>query len=210
MNGAHSGSMNDEFADVATNIDHPVLDVGSQVVDDHAAGSPHRPLTTLECVPIEAGSMGAIQAFTVGLVAVSNQQHQVDGSNGVAISDEFGPIPRVDDSSPESIARITRKYSLVDIVDGLLIKAPSDFHAVSSSPLSGCPVVGPEASVAGAVQPCVLERGLVHAMPISPSKQEHCNLVPISQDECCETKQLAYAVAADLDPSWLHTTTPLL
>ncbi|GMH16184.1 hypothetical protein Nepgr_018025 [Nepenthes gracilis] len=76
MNGTHSGSMNDELANVATNIDHPALDVGSQVVDDHAADSPHRPITNLVCVPIEAGSMGALQASTAGLVAVSNHQHQ--------------------------------------------------------------------------------------------------------------------------------------
>ncbi|GMH17747.1 hypothetical protein Nepgr_019588 [Nepenthes gracilis] len=139
MNGAHSGSINDELANVATNIDHPVLDVGAQFVDVHAAGSPHRPLTTLDYAPIEAGSMGTLQVSTARLVAVSNHQYQVDGSNGVAISDEFGPIPRVDDSTPESIARITLKYSLVDVVDGLLSKAPSDFHDVSSSPLSGCP-----------------------------------------------------------------------
>ncbi|GMH32031.1 hypothetical protein Nepgr_033875 [Nepenthes gracilis] len=133
MNGALSRSMIDEPANVVTNIDHPVLDVGAQFVDDHAAGTPHRPLTTLECVPIVAGSMGALQASTAGLVAVSNQKkHQ----------------------------------------------APSDFHDVSSRPLSGCPVVGHEASLAGAVQPCVMERGLVHALPISPSNQLPSSFAP--------------------------------
>ncbi|GMH03503.1 hypothetical protein Nepgr_005342 [Nepenthes gracilis] len=168
--GALSGSMNDELANVVTNSDHPVLDVGAPFVADHVAGSPHRPLTTLDYVPIEDGSMGALQASIAGLVAVSNHHNQIDGSNGVAISDEFGLIPGVDDSTLESIARITRKYSLVDVVDGLLIKAPSKFQDVSSIPLSGCPVEGSEASVAVAVQPCDLERGLVHALPnVDPS-----------------------------------------
>ncbi|GMH19210.1 hypothetical protein Nepgr_021051 [Nepenthes gracilis] len=121
--GALSGSMNDEPANVVTNTDHPVLDVGAPFVADHAAGSPHRPLTST-------------------------------GVDGVAISDEFGLIPGVDGSTPESIARIARKYSLVDVVDGLLNKAPSD-----------CPIKGSEASVAEAVQPCDLGRGLVHALP---------------------------------------------
>ncbi|GMH14006.1 hypothetical protein Nepgr_015847 [Nepenthes gracilis] len=75
--------------------------------------------------------------------------------------------------TPESIARITRKYSLVEGVEGSLIKAPSEFPDVSSSPLSGCPVEGSEVSLAGAVLPCDLERGLAHALPMSPSKQEH-------------------------------------
>ncbi|GMH14515.1 hypothetical protein Nepgr_016356 [Nepenthes gracilis] len=134
--GALSGSMNDELATVVTNTDHPMLDEGAQFVNDHAAGSPQRP----------------------------SQLGLIDGSNGVANSDEFGPIPGVDDSTPESIARITRKYSLVEVVDGSLIKAPSEFPDVSSSPLSGCPAEGSEASLPGAVLPCDLESGLVHTL----------------------------------------------
>ncbi|GMH07536.1 hypothetical protein Nepgr_009376 [Nepenthes gracilis] len=132
--GTLSGSMNDEPANVVTNTDHPVLDVGAPFVANLAAGSPHRPLTST-------------------------------GVDGVAISDEFGLIPGVDGSTPESIAQIARKYSLIDVVDGLLKKAPSEFQDVRSIPLSGCPVKGSEASVAEAVQPCDLGRGLVHALP---------------------------------------------
>ncbi|GMH16881.1 hypothetical protein Nepgr_018722 [Nepenthes gracilis] len=76
------------------------------------------------------------------------------GSNGVANSEEFGPIPGVDDSTPESI---------------------------TLSPLPGCPVEGFEDSMAGAVMPCTLEHGLVHTLSMSPPKQEHCDLVAISQ-----------------------------
>ncbi|GMH14553.1 hypothetical protein Nepgr_016394 [Nepenthes gracilis] len=55
------------------------------------------------------------------------------GSNGVANSVEFGPIPGVDDSTPKSIKRITRKYSLVEVVDDSLIKVPSEFPDVCSN-----------------------------------------------------------------------------
>ncbi|GMH21142.1 hypothetical protein Nepgr_022984 [Nepenthes gracilis] len=81
--------------------------------------------------------------------------------------------------TPESIARITRMYSSVDVVEESLITAPAEFPAVISSPVSGCPVEGSEASLAGAVLPCDLERGVAHALPMTPSKQELCNLVPI-------------------------------
>ncbi|GMH31737.1 hypothetical protein Nepgr_033581 [Nepenthes gracilis] len=103
------------------------------------------------------------------------------GSNGVANSVVIGPIPGVDDSTPESITRIIRKYSLAEVVDVSLIKAPSEFPDVSSCPLPGCPVEDYEDSMAGAVMPCILERGLVHTLPISPPKPEHCDLVAISQ-----------------------------
>ncbi|GMH19583.1 hypothetical protein Nepgr_021424 [Nepenthes gracilis] len=81
-------------------------------------------------------------------------------------NDEFGPIPGVDGSTSESIARIIRKYSLVEVVDGLLNKAPSAFQDVSSFSLSGCSVEGHEASVAEAVESCDLGRGNVHTLPI--------------------------------------------
>ncbi|GMH08598.1 hypothetical protein Nepgr_010438 [Nepenthes gracilis] len=137
--GALFVSMIDELANVVTNTDHPVLDVGAPFVADHAAGSPHRPLKTLDYVPFEDGSKGAHQPSFDGLDAVSSHYNQTDGSNG---SNEFGFIPGVDGSTPESIARIARKYSQVDVVDGLLNKAPSEFQDVSSIPLSGCPVKG--------------------------------------------------------------------
>ncbi|GMH18567.1 hypothetical protein Nepgr_020408 [Nepenthes gracilis] len=85
------------------------------------------------------------------------------GVDGVAISDEFGPIPGVDGSTPESIARIARKYSLVDVVDGLLNKAPFEFQEVRS--LSGCPVKRSEASVNEAVLICDPGRGLEVTLP---------------------------------------------
>ncbi|GMH31876.1 hypothetical protein Nepgr_033720 [Nepenthes gracilis] len=68
------------------------------------------------------------------------------GVVGVANSVESGLIPGVDGSTPESIARITRKYSLVDAVEGLLNKDPIEFQEVDSIPLSGCPSKGLEAS----------------------------------------------------------------
>ncbi|GMH15597.1 hypothetical protein Nepgr_017438 [Nepenthes gracilis] len=97
-------------------------------------------------------------------------QHVADhaaGSNGVANSVEFGPIPGVDDSTLESITRITRKYSLAEVVDDSLSKVPSEFPEVYSSPLPGSSVEGYEELMAGAVMPCILERGLVHTLPIS-------------------------------------------
>ncbi|GMH19817.1 hypothetical protein Nepgr_021658 [Nepenthes gracilis] len=179
--GALSGSTNAEPANVASSFDNPGLDVGTQVVDDLAADYPQRQHTNLVCVQIGAGSMEAPQTSTVELGADSNHQHQVDGSIGIAASAEIGPTPRVDDSTPESIVRITRKYSLADAVDGLLFKAPSDLHDVSSCPLSGDPDMGPEDSGAEVVLPCILESGSVHALPLSLSKQELDNLMPMSQ-----------------------------
>ncbi|GMH09749.1 hypothetical protein Nepgr_011590 [Nepenthes gracilis] len=110
--GVLSGSMNDEHANVVTTTDLPVLDVGAPCVADHVAGSLHRPQTTLETVPIEDESKGAHQpSMFAGLNSISNPCHhnQIDGSSGEAISDEFGLIPGVDVSTPESIARIARK-----------------------------------------------------------------------------------------------------
>ncbi|GMH31954.1 hypothetical protein Nepgr_033798 [Nepenthes gracilis] len=90
------------------------------------------------------------------------------GPNGVANSLEFGPILGFDDSTPESIKRITRKYSLAGVVDDSLIKVPSEFPDVCSSPLPGCSVEGFEDSKVEAVMPCNLECGLVHSLPMSP------------------------------------------
>ncbi|GMH22889.1 hypothetical protein Nepgr_024732 [Nepenthes gracilis] len=87
------------------------------------------------------------------------------GVDGDAISDELGLNPGVDGSTQESIARIARKYSLVDVVDGLLNKAPFEFHEVRPIPLSGCPVKGSEASVAEAEMICDSGRGLELALP---------------------------------------------
>ncbi|GMH15546.1 hypothetical protein Nepgr_017387 [Nepenthes gracilis] len=193
--GALSGSTNAEPANVASSFDNPGLDVGTQVVDALVADYPHRQHTNLVCVQIGAGSLEAPQASTVELGADSNHQHQVDGSIGIAASAEIGPAPRVDDSTPESIVRITRKYSLADAVDGLLFKAPSDLHDVSSCPLSGDPVMGPEDSGAEVVLPCILESGLVHALPLSLSKQELDNLMPMSQVEGPPEGDLAHATA---------------
>ncbi|GMH03444.1 hypothetical protein Nepgr_005283 [Nepenthes gracilis] len=183
--GALSGSTNAEPANVASSFDNPGLDVGTQVVDDLVADYPQRQHTNLVCVQIGAGSMEAPQTSTVELGDDSNNQHQVDGSIGIAASAEVGPTPRVDDSTPESIVRISRKYSLADAVDGLLSKAPSDLHDVSSCPLSGDPDMGPEDSGAEVVLPCILESGLVHALPLSLSKQELDNLMPMSQPVAC-------------------------
>ncbi|GMH18604.1 hypothetical protein Nepgr_020445 [Nepenthes gracilis] len=145
----------------------PRVGCGCSVCGDHVAGSLHRPLTTPDTVPIEDKSKGASPSMFVGLDSVSNPCHhnQIDGSSGDAISDEFGLILGVDGSTPESIARIARKYSLVDVVDGLLYKAPSDFQDVNSIPLSGCSVEGSEALVAEAVQSCDPGRRIVHALP---------------------------------------------
>ncbi|GMH13992.1 hypothetical protein Nepgr_015833 [Nepenthes gracilis] len=132
--GALSGSMKDEPAYVVTNSDHSLLDVGAPCVDDHVAGSPHRPLLNA-------------------------------GVDGVAIADECGLIPVVDGSTPESIARIARKYSLVDVVDGLLNKVPLVYQAVSSTPMSGCPIKSSEATSPEEVQPCDPGYGPVHALP---------------------------------------------
>ncbi|GMH22101.1 hypothetical protein Nepgr_023944 [Nepenthes gracilis] len=87
------------------------------------------------------------------------------GVDGDAISVELGLIPGVDGYTPESIARITRKYSLVDVVEGLLNKAPIEFQEVESIPLSGCPVKGFEASVVDAVMICEPGRGLELTLP---------------------------------------------
>ncbi|GMH31924.1 hypothetical protein Nepgr_033768 [Nepenthes gracilis] len=87
------------------------------------------------------------------------------GVDGDAISDELGLNPSADGSTPESIARIARKYSLADVVDGLLNKAPFDFQEVRSIPLSSCPVKGSEASVAEAEMICDSGRGLELALP---------------------------------------------
>ncbi|GMH15571.1 hypothetical protein Nepgr_017412 [Nepenthes gracilis] len=59
---------------------------------------------------------------------------------------------------------------------------PSEFPEVCSSPLPGSSVQGYEDLMAGAVMPCILERGLVHTLPISPPQQEHCDLVAIRQE----------------------------
>ncbi|GMH04963.1 hypothetical protein Nepgr_006803 [Nepenthes gracilis] len=87
------------------------------------------------------------------------------GVDGVAISDECGLIPEVDGATPESIARIARKYSLAEVVDGLLNKAPFELQDVRPIPLSGCPVKGSEASVDEDVQFYDSGCGLVHALP---------------------------------------------
>ncbi|GMH18603.1 hypothetical protein Nepgr_020444 [Nepenthes gracilis] len=122
--------MNDEHANVVTTTDHPVLDVGAPCVADHVAGSLHRPLTTLDTVPIEDKSKGAHQpSMFVGLDSVSNPCHhnQIDGSSGDAISDEFGLIPGVDGSTPESIARIARKAAKLRSIR--FSRLPSGPHA---------------------------------------------------------------------------------
>ncbi|GMH25876.1 hypothetical protein Nepgr_027719 [Nepenthes gracilis] len=87
---------------------------------------------------------------------------EVDGD---AISDELGLNPGVDGSTPESIARIASKYSLEDVVDGLLNKAPFELQEVRSIPLSGCPGNGSEASVAEAEMIRDSGRGLELALP---------------------------------------------
>ncbi|GMH12899.1 hypothetical protein Nepgr_014740 [Nepenthes gracilis] len=87
------------------------------------------------------------------------------GVVGVAISDECGLIPEVDGATPESIARIAHKYSLAEVVDGLLNKAPFELQDVRPIPLSGCPVKGSEASVDEAMQFCDSGCSLVHALP---------------------------------------------
>ncbi|GMH21234.1 hypothetical protein Nepgr_023076 [Nepenthes gracilis] len=227
MNGVHSGSMNEELANVATDIEHPVLDVRNAdasyvnaldqqtcnpATDDclarglvssmpaHLIDSGPIPTTYAECSSGLVGDVYEIDEAHSGSMSVkfanvnTNSEHpELDegaqnvadhaaGSNGVANSVEFGPIPGVDDSTPESITRITRKYSLVKSVDVSLIKAPSEFPDVSSCPLPGCPVEDYEDSMAGAVMPCILERGLVHTLPMSPPKPERCDLVAISQE----------------------------
>ncbi|GMH22898.1 hypothetical protein Nepgr_024741 [Nepenthes gracilis] len=149
-----------------------------------------------------AGSVGDVYANDkdlsgsvkdkLAIVATNTEHPEVDdgaqyvadhaaGPNGVANSVEFGPIPGIDDSTPESIKRITRKYSLAEVVDDFLIKVPSEFPDVSSSPLPGCSVEGFDDSKVGAVMPCNLERGLVHSLPMSPPQQEHCDLVGLRQ-----------------------------
>ncbi|GMH21007.1 hypothetical protein Nepgr_022849 [Nepenthes gracilis] len=87
------------------------------------------------------------------------------GVDGVAIADEYGLDSGVDGSTPESIARIARKYSLVDVVDGLLNKVPLVCQDVRSIPLSGCLIKSSEATSAEEVQPCDPGCGLVHALP---------------------------------------------
>ncbi|GMH15581.1 hypothetical protein Nepgr_017422 [Nepenthes gracilis] len=74
-------------------------------------------------------------------------------------------LNRVDGSTPESIGRIARKYSLVDVVDGLSNKVPLVYQDVRSIPLSGCPIKSSEATSAEEVQPCDPGCGLVHALP---------------------------------------------
>ncbi|GMH22931.1 hypothetical protein Nepgr_024774 [Nepenthes gracilis] len=126
-----------------------------------------------------------------------NVADHAGGSFGVANSVVIGPILGVDDSTPESIARITRKYSLAEVVDVSLIKAPSEFPVDSSCSLPGCPVEGYVDSMAGAVMPCILELGLVHTMPISSPKPELCDLGAISQ-EAATLLRRPLAVHADL------------
>ncbi|GMH21115.1 hypothetical protein Nepgr_022957 [Nepenthes gracilis] len=132
------------------------------VPEDVGALSDSGPIQTslAEC---SSGSVGDVYEIDVahsgsmndklGNVVTNNDHPELDegaqyvadhaaGSIGVANSEEFGPIPRVDDSTPESISRITRKYSLAEVVEGSLIKAPSEFPDANSSPLPGCPVEG--------------------------------------------------------------------
>ncbi|GMH31699.1 hypothetical protein Nepgr_033543 [Nepenthes gracilis] len=99
--------------------------------DEHA-----NPLKQPRIHPFEDESKGAITFYVLRVEFVLNPRHhnQIDGSSGEAISDEFGLIPGVDVSTPESIVRIARKYSPVDVVDGLLNKAPSTFK-MSPDPL---------------------------------------------------------------------------
>ncbi|GMH26472.1 hypothetical protein Nepgr_028315 [Nepenthes gracilis] len=117
-------------------------------------------------------------------VLVEDTQNVADHAGrsfGVANSVVIGPIPGVDDSTPESIARITRKYSLAEVEDVSLIKAPSEFPVDSLCSLPGCPVEGYVDSMTGAVMPRILELGLVHTMPISSIKPELSDLGAISQ-----------------------------
>ncbi|GMH26500.1 hypothetical protein Nepgr_028343 [Nepenthes gracilis] len=120
-----------------------------------------------------------------------NVADHADGSYGVANSVVIGPIPGVDDSTPESIARITRKYSLAEVVDVSLIKAPSEVLVDSSCPLPGCPVEGYVDSMAGAVMPCILEHGLVHTMPISSPKPELVTRGPLAEVDRPPVRTLA-------------------
>ncbi|GMH02163.1 hypothetical protein Nepgr_004002 [Nepenthes gracilis] len=193
MKGAHSGSMNEELAYVATDIEHLVLDVRSADVssvnaldqqtcnpatDDclarglvssmpaHLIDSGLIPSTYVECSSGLVGDVYEIDEAPSGpmsdkfAIVDTNSEHpeleegaqnvadHAAGSIGVANSVEFGPIPGVDDSTLESITRITRKYSLAEVVDVSLIKAPSEFPYVSSCPLPGCPVEDYEDSMA--------------------------------------------------------------
>ncbi|GMH06149.1 hypothetical protein Nepgr_007989 [Nepenthes gracilis] len=102
------------------------------------------------------------------------------GVDGDAISDELGLNPGVDGSTPESIARIARKYSLANVVDGLLNKAPFEFQEVRSISLSGCPVKGSKASVAVAEMICDSGCGLELALPnVDPYAVIHCLMIMV-------------------------------
>ncbi|GMH22894.1 hypothetical protein Nepgr_024737 [Nepenthes gracilis] len=153
----------------------------------------------------------------LAIVATNTEHPEVDdgaqyvadhaaGPNGVANSVEFGPIPGIDDSTPESIKRITCKYSLAEVVDDSLIKVPSEFPDVCPSPLPGCSVEGFGDSKVGAVMPCNLERGLVHSLPMSPPKQEHCDLVTLRQVERPPDRNMASVMC--LSPG-LDVATPV-
>ncbi|GMH27881.1 hypothetical protein Nepgr_029724 [Nepenthes gracilis] len=135
--GVLSGSLNDEHANVVTTTDHHVLDVGAPCVADHIVGSLHRPLTTLETVPIEDESKGAHQpSMFAGLDSVSNPCHhyQIDGSSGEAISDEFGLIPGVDGSTPESIVF----YNALIFISPCCSKAARVSEGPSSGNVAAC------------------------------------------------------------------------
>ncbi|GMH14522.1 hypothetical protein Nepgr_016363 [Nepenthes gracilis] len=104
--------------------------------------------------------------FVADLAAESPHRPPIStGVDGGANSVESGLISGVNGSTPESIARITRKYSLVDAVEGLLNKHPIEFQEVGSIPLSGCPVKGSEASGVETVMICDPGRGLELTLP---------------------------------------------
>ncbi|GMH29589.1 hypothetical protein Nepgr_031432 [Nepenthes gracilis] len=202
--------MNEELAYVANNIDHPMLDVGNADASSINARIADRVIPPPDdCLARLVGDVYENDEAHYGSMSDkfanvdTNSEHpELDegaqnvadhaaGSNGVANSVVIGPILGVDDSTPESIARITRKCSLAEAVDVSLIKAPLEFPDDSSCPLPGCPVEAFVDSMAGAVLPCILERGLVHTLPISTPKPELCDLGTISQVDRPPARNLA-------------------
>ncbi|GMH21105.1 hypothetical protein Nepgr_022947 [Nepenthes gracilis] len=170
MIGAQSGSMYEEIAYVANDIDHPMLDV--RIANASSINALDQQLCLVGDVYENDEAHSGSMSDKFANVDTNSKHPELDEgdqnvadhaaeSNGVANSMVIGPIPGVDDSTPESIARITRKYSLAEAVDVSLIKAPSEFPDDCSCPLPGCPAKDYVDSMAGAVMPCILESGLV-------------------------------------------------
>ncbi|GMH21191.1 hypothetical protein Nepgr_023033 [Nepenthes gracilis] len=156
---------------VVIHNDHAVLVMDDPCVGDHAAGSITRPITILDVATFDEGSKAAHQP-SLSSDFLSNQN---EGSPGVIPSKEYCVSHGVDDSTPESIVRIVRKYSLDDVpplvrikdtleVSLLDKKSLDNQEDLSSVPLSRCPDVDSEVKVAESLHSIDVGRGKVHAM----------------------------------------------